>query len=147
MSIVNSVSKFLCVLFTLGALTACAGTGTRDKAAIHQQIANATPNTVFVSRSTGFGGSAVRIAIEVDGVVVAQLSNNQVASFELPIGEHFIRAKFRGAAGVTVASATLRYVEDLTKPQFLNVAKKSKLIGAELILSEVSPRSFVGTVW
>lgn len=138
--------KLLVAAGAIATLSACAGTGTRDHMVINNEIQNATPNTVFVSRSTGFSGSAVRIAIEVDGVVVAQLSNNQVTSFELPAGEHFIKATFGGLAGATTESASLRYVEDLTQPQFLNVSLRTNFLTSELILSEVSARSFAGTV-
>jgi len=126
-------------------LSACAGSGTRDLAGIQSVVASADANSVVISRNTGFVGLVPRINIKLDGERAAALGNEEVVSFRVTPGEHTLEAQFEGASSIGVKKGVATFVNDGTSPQFFTISLKSGLIGAELILIQVTADSFGAT--
>lgn len=132
---------FLLVLF----VGACAGSGTRDLAGIQSVITSADANSVVISRNTGFAGLVPRINIKLDGERAAALGNEEVVSFKVTPGEHTLEAQFEGASSIGVRKGVANFVNDGTSPQFFTISLKTGLIGAQLILIQVTAGSFGST--
>ena len=133
--------KSLIALTSVLAIAGCAGTGTKDKNAINALIQNADGNTAIVARSTGFAGSAPRVAVLMDDQQVASLGNNEVGSFTASGGQHILSIDFEGPE-IGLRTNTLNYVNDPSKTQYFVITLESNLLGADMTISEVTASSF-----
>ncbi|MBO9452880.1 hypothetical protein J7426_21635 [Tropicibacter sp. R16_0] len=134
------------VLFcSLGLVAACTGTGTREVDAINSALQQADGNTAFVLRSTGYAGSAVPIAVLLNGQEVESLAVNEVGTFQTPPGKHVLNIDFKGI-DLGLRTNSLTYVNDPSKPQYFVINLKQQFASAKMTISEVSQESFLDAV-
>ena len=137
--------KIFGALLAVTIVAGCTGTGTTNRTEINSLIQKADGNTVIVARNTGFAGSAPRIFVLMDGVQVAALGNNEVASFQASPGQHNLDLKFEGIdIGLEIES--LDFINDPGKTQFFVVTITQKFASAQMTISEISPSSFAAAV-
>lgn len=126
-------------------LGGCAGEGTQDAKEINNNIQKADGTTAFLSRNTGFTGSAVPIYVLLDGQRVATAGNNEVVSFKAPPGKYTLTVEWGGVSGFVNEINTLTYTNGPNDVQYFTISFKDQLFGARTIISEVTASSFVAS--
>ena len=128
----------------LGFLAGCAGTGVKSTGAVFGQIdAQRGTNTVFVSRDTGYVGSAALISVKLNGSEVGKLGDGEVISALGQSGSNFIEVGFTGAASLGMSmEKTQTFTLGAEEGGFFIINLKTGLLTNELQLLEVSESTF-----
>lgn len=88
-------------------LTACSGTGTRDKTSL-LPIARGGDTAVFVQRKTEIG-NAVTMEISLNGAPIAELGSYENTAAVASIGENTIVIKYSGFTGAFREAHTRKF--------------------------------------
>ena len=120
-------SALLVVLFLYG----CTGTGTKSTPSLLPAMEDETRTAVFVSRRTGYAGSARLMEVTIDGASIGTLGNKEAVSHDVSAGEHVVQVRQTGPSILneptkifTVDEGQKAYfVVDLTTGFFKNTLK------------------------
>ncbi len=125
-------------------LAGCAGTGMKSSGLVFSQIDELRgTNTVFVSRDTGYTGSAALISVKLNGAEVGDLGDGEVISALGKSGSNVIEVGFSGIASLGMSmEKTQTFNLRAEEGGFFIINMKSGLLTNELQLLEVSESTF-----
>ena len=103
-------------LFLMG----CVGTGTRNFSSIQRIVDDSSATAVIVLRDTGFGGLAALMDINLNGLTIATLGNQEMTAHLVEPGNHVIQAAFTGIGGLGLNKPISNFeIEEGDKKYFL----------------------------
>ena len=123
-------------------LTGCAGTGTRDFSLIQPIVDDPDATAVVVLRQTGFSGSGALMDINLDGMTIATLGNQEMIAHLIEPGNHVIQAAFTGIGGIGVNDPVSTFEVDDGEKKYFIVQLRTGLITNTVTLIEVTRSGF-----
>ena len=114
------IKTFSSMVFVSLFLMGCVGTGTRNFSSIQRIVDDSSATAVIVLRDTGFGGLAALMDINLNGLTIVTLGNQEMTAHLVEPGNHVIQAAFTGIGGLGLNKPISNFeIEEGDKKYFL----------------------------
>ena len=130
------------ILFPILILAGCAGQGVSNPG-MHLSEIRSDEARIFVTRDTGFVGSAALIDVKHNGSLVSKLGAGESVSILGTIGDNTVSVNYTGMAAIGMNSPlkTVRLSE--AEKVFLSITYKQELFSGKLRIYEVDEKDFM----
>ena len=133
---------FLLIFF---ALTACAGTGTKNYSSI-SYAAPADQAVLFLGRKNRYVASAALPKILLDGQEVASLGVGEMERLNVSAGSHKLQTKIGNILQLGTGGDSAAFVAEKGKKYFFIIDYDAKLFSANWTIMETTESGFQGAL-
>ena len=137
--------KKLFLVFIFFALTACAGTGTKNYSSISYE-APADQAVLFIGRKNRYVASATLPKILLDGQEVASLGVGEMERLNISAGSHKLQTKIGNILQLGTGGDSAAFVAEKGKKYFFIIDYDAKLFSANWTIMETTESGFQGAL-
>ncbi len=134
---------FLLILFF--ALTACAGTGTKNYSSISYE-APADQAVLFIGRKNRYVASAALPKVLLDGQEIASLGIGEMERINISAGSHKLQTKIGNILQLGTGGDSAAFVAEKGKKYFFIIDYDAKLFTANWTIMETTEGGFQGAL-
>ena len=126
----------LILLTLMVLLSACAGTGSRNYAAMESQIESTAEGKLFLLREENFFGSGVLMKVLLNGKQVAEVGTGEMIVLMPTVGKNDLQVRMGGLA--QLASRAIQFDADGNTKRYFIANIQQRTFSPELKLTEQS---------
>ena len=134
---------FLLILFF--ALTACAGTGTKNYSSINYE-APSDQAVLFVGRKNRFIAGGALPKIILDGQEIARLGVGEMERLNVSPGPHKLQTKIGNLLQVGIGGDAASFIAEKGKKYFFIIDYDAKLFSGQWEITETTESGFQGSL-
>ena len=134
---------FLLIIFF--ALTACAGTGTKNYSSISYE-APTDQAALFIGRKNRYVASAALPKILLDGKEIAKLGVGEMERLNVSVGAHKLQTKIGNVLQLGMGGDSTSFVAEKGKKYFFIIDYDQKLFSSNWTILETTEGGFQGSL-
>mgnify|MGYP001199390094 CR=1 FL=1 len=134
---------FLLIIFF--ALTACAGTGTKNYSSISYE-APSDQAALFIGRKNRYVASAALPKILLDGKEIAKLGVGEMERLNVSVGAHKLQTKIGNVLQLGMGGDSSSFVAEKGKKYFFIIDYDQKLFSSNWTILETTEGGFQGSL-
>lgn len=134
---------FLLIIFF--ALTACAGTGTKNYSSISYE-APSDQAALFVGRKNRYMASAALPKILLDGKEIAKLGVGEMERLNVSVGAHKLQTKIGNVLQLGTGGDSTSFVAEKGKKYYFIIDYDQKMFSANWTIMETTEGGFQGSL-
>tara|TARA_B100000767_G_scaffold264086_1_gene278556 strand:- start:1924 stop:2343 length:420 start_codon:yes stop_codon:yes gene_type:complete len=134
---------FLLIIFF--ALTACAGTGTKNYSSISYE-APSDQAALFIGRKNRYVASAALPKILLDGKEIAKLGVGEMERLNVSVGAHKLQTKIGNVLQLGMGGDSTSFVAEKGKKYFFIIDYDQKLFSSNWTILETTEGGFQGSL-